>query len=165
MLDGMVTFAKSMFPTLPQGVNHGATGYKWRTSERYYRVDYVNYQFVHWITSGNVAAFRDAALARSQRDGVATSFSLNILGGGVQDKDGYYNCTGTGQAGKGPYYPTCRMTADQVRNWGRALGPSGCMLLMWTYDGAYMSKSANQQAFRDVAYTLSSKPRRSCRRP
>jgi hypothetical protein len=38
-------------------------------------------------------------------------------------------------------------------------------MVMWQYDAAFMSKSANQSAFRDVASLLGSKPRRSCRRP
>jgi hypothetical protein len=36
---------------------------------------------------------------------------------------------------------------------------------MWRYDDAFMSKSTNQSAFRDVASLLNSKPRRSCKRP
>jgi hypothetical protein len=164
MLDGMAVYAKNIFPTLPMGVNHGATGYMWRASERFYKVDYVMNNFVYWITKGDVGAWRTAVLNQDAKDGVKTAFSLNILGGGVQDKDGTYNCTGTGQAGIGPYYPTCRMTSDQVRTWGRALGPSGCMLAMWTYDDVYISKSANQLAFKDVASTLASKPRPSCKR-
>ena len=44
-------------------------------------------------------------------------------------------------------------------------GPYGCALLMWRYDDAFMSKSANVTAFKNVASLLNSKPRRSCRRP
>lgn len=164
MLDGMAVYGKKFFPTLAMGVVHGPPGYKWRSSERFTKVDFVQYQYAHYITNGDPAAWRSAVLSQSGRDGVKTAFSLNILGGGKQDRDGYWNCTSAGQAGKGPYSPTCRMTSDQVRSWGRALGPSGCVLAMWTYDGAFISKSANQQAFRDVASTLASKPRPSCRR-
>ena len=57
------------------------------------------------------------------------------------------------------------MTADQVRTWGRAIGPYGCFMLMWQYEDAFMSKTANQSAFRDVASLLATKARRSCRRP
>jgi hypothetical protein len=163
-LDGMAVYAKKFFPTLPMGVVHGPPAYKWRTSERYSKVDYVQYQYAYYITNGDVAAWRNAVLAQSARDGVKTAFSLNILGGGKRDTDGTWSCTSAGQAGKGPYSPTCRMTSDQVRTWGRAIGPSGCLLAMWTYDGAFMSKSANQLAFKDVASTLASKPRPSCRR-
>ena len=44
---------------------------------------------------------------------------------------------------------------------GPALG--GCR--MWRYDDSFMSKAANQSAFRDVASLLKSRPPRSCRRP
>jgi hypothetical protein len=162
MLDGMAAYAKSMFPTLPMGVNHGGGGYKWRTSERFQKVDYAMNNYT-W-RMGDAAAWRNAVLAQDARDGVKTAFSLNILGGGVQDKDGTWNCTSAGQAGRGPYAPTCRMTPDQVRTWGRTIGPSGCALAMWTYDYAYITKTANQSAFRDVASTMASKPRPSCRR-
>jgi hypothetical protein len=57
------------------------------------------------------------------------------------------------------------MTADQVQSYGRAIGTYGCALLMWRYDDAFMSKSANVTAFKSVASLLNSKPRRSCRRP
>jgi hypothetical protein len=160
----MAVYGKNLFPTLPMGVVHGPPAYKWRTSERFSKVDFVQFQYAHYISNGDVAAWRSAVLAANGRDGVKTVFSLNILGGGKQDRDGSWGCTGAGQAGRGPYSPTCRMTSDQVRDWGRALGPSGCALAMWTYDGAFISKSANQQAFRDVASTLASKPRPSCRR-
>ena len=164
MLDGMAAYAKNIFPTLPMGVNHGSGGYKWRTYERFQKVDYVMNNFTWRITQGDVAAWRKAVLDQDAKDGVKTAFSLNVLGGGVQDKDGTWNCTGSGQAGKGPYYPTCRMTPDQVRNWGTALGPSGCMLAMWRYDDLYVSKSSNQDAFKYVASAMASKPRPSCRR-
>jgi hypothetical protein len=158
----MAAYAKSMFPTLPMGVNHGGGGHKWRTWERFQKVDYAMNNYT-W-RMGDAAAWRNAVLAQDARDGVKTAFSLNILGGGVQDKDGYWNCTSAGQAGRGPYAPTCRMTPDQVRTWGRLIGPSGCALAMWTYDYAYITKSDNQSAFKDVASTMASKPRPSCRR-
>ena len=91
------------------------------------------------------------------------AFSLNILDGGIKDKTGTWDCPGTG--GKGTYYPNCRMTADQVSSWGRALATAGCYLMMWRYDGTFMSKSANQEAFRDVASAVASRSPRSCKRP
>jgi hypothetical protein len=166
MIDQMATYVKNIFPTLPVGVNHGPPGYKWRSWERYTKLDYVVYQYAHWVTKGNVVAWRDAVLARARLEGVTPGLSLNVLNGGVQDQgDGYYNCTGAGQAGFGTRYPNCRMTPDQLRNWGRALTPYGCVMLLWRYDRAYMSKLANQDAFREIAALAASKPRRSCRRP
>ena len=78
--------------------------------------------------------------------------SLNVLNGGKQDReDGNYDCVGTGMGGFGTRYPNCLMTADQVRTWGKALVPYACFMMMWQYDAAYFSKSANQLAFKDVA--------------
>ncbi len=162
-IDQMASYAKSMFPSLPMGLNHGPPGYNWRASERYKVLDYVLYQYNHYITSGNIANWRDAVLARARTDGVTPALSLNILDGGVQDRSGTYDCGGTG--GKGTYAPNCRMTSTQVKSWGTALAGYGCALQMWRYDGAFVSKTANQDAFKAVASAVASKPRKSCKRP
>ena len=58
------------------------------------------------------------------------------------------------------------MTADQVRSYGRTLAAAGgCAMMMWRYDYAYITKSANQDAFRDVASAAAAAPKRSCKRP
>jgi hypothetical protein len=165
MIDQMAAYMKLLFPTVPVGVNHGPPGYTWRSSERYTKVDYVVYQYAHWVTNGNVLSWRDAVLARARLDGVTPGLSLNVLNGGAQDRgDGNYNCTGPGQGGLGTRYPNCRMTPDQLRNWGKALLPYGCILLMWRFNAPYMNNLANQDAFREIAAVAASKPRRSCRR-
>jgi hypothetical protein len=163
LIDQMATYVKNIFPTLPVGVNMGAPGYKWRTWERFRVVDYVLSQYQWSATKGNIGAWRDAVLSWARAEGVTPVFSLNLLNGGVLDNAGAWDCTGTG--GKGTTAYRCRMTADQVRTWGRAIGPYGCAMLMWQYDDVFMSKAANQDAFRDVASLLASKARRSCRRP
>jgi hypothetical protein len=163
LIDQMATYVKNIFPTLPVGVNMGAPGYTWRTWERFKVVDYVLMQYQWSNNQGNIGSWRDKVLAWSQAEGVTPFFSLNLLDGGVPDYVGTWDCAGTG--GKGTLAHRCRMTADQVRTWGRAVGPYGCAMLMWQYDDAFMAKSANQYAFRDVGSLLASKPRRSCRRP
>jgi hypothetical protein len=165
MIDQMAAYVKSIFPTLPVGVNHGPPGYTWRSGERYTKVDYAVYQYAHWITQGDVVAWRNAVLARAKLDGVKPGLSLNILNGGEQDRDdGTYDCTGPAQGGLGTRYPNCWMTPDQVRSWGEALTPYACVMLMWQYDATYMSTSANQDAFNDIAALAASKPRPSCKR-
>jgi hypothetical protein len=57
------------------------------------------------------------------------------------------------------------MTADQVREWGLILGPVGCGLFMWRYDDAYISKTENQRAFKDVAAGMAAAPAKTCHRP
>lgn len=161
LLDDMAVYVKGMFPSLPVGVQLGPPGYRWHASERFHRVDWVRYQYNWWVTSGNVSAWRTAVLDQSRRDGVTPAFSLNVLDGGTKSRTGSWSCA----TGRGTYRPNCRMSPDQVREWGRAIGPSGCFMLMWRYDDAFMSKSANRDAFHDVASALGSKSRRSCRRP
>jgi hypothetical protein len=163
MIDGMATYVKNMFPTLPVGVGMGAPGFRWHTWERYKVVDWVVSQYQWSFNQGGITAWRDAFLSWARAEGVTPAFSLNILDGGINDKVGTWDCAGTG--GKGTIAGRCRMTADQVRTWGRAIGPYGCAMMMWRYDDAFMSKSANQSAFRDVASLLNSQSRRSCKRP
>jgi hypothetical protein len=163
LLDQMAAYVKAIFPTLPVGVNMGAPGYTWRTSERFKVVDYVLMQYQWSNNQGNIGSWRDKVVAWSQAEGVTPFFSLNILDGGVVDNVGTWDCAGTG--GKGTLVTRCRMTADQVRTWGRAIGPYGCAMLMWRYDDAFMATSANQSAVRDVGSLLATKARRSCRRP
>ena len=56
------------------------------------------------------------------------------------------------------------MSPDQVRDWGRLLGPAGCALVMWQYDNAFMSQTENQRAFADLAAQLATMPAKACRR-
>jgi hypothetical protein len=163
MIDQMATYAKKIFPTLPMGIGNGAPGFKWRSGERYKVLDWVSVQYVWNYNQGNVTAWRDEVLNFARANGVTPMFSLNLLNGGVRDKTGAWDCPNTG--GKGTKTSFCRMTSDQVRVYGRTIGPSGCAMLMWRYDDAFMSKTANKSAFQDVASLLNSKPRRSCRRP
>lgn len=169
VLDQMAAYAKTIFPTLPMGVDHGPPAYKWRSTERYTKVDYVVYQYAWWVTKGNVNSWRDAVLAQAKLDGVKPAFSLNVLNGGVQDQgDGLYDCIGTGMAGKGTRYPNCKMTADQIKTWGTTLTPLGCFMTMWWYDTpwkSYYTNTANQTSFKALATLAASKPKPSCKRP
>src|SRR5262245_1449025 len=163
MLDQMAAYGKNIFPTLPMGVTHGAPGFKWQSGSRYKVVDWVGVQYVWNYNKGNIGGWRDEVLNFAKANGVTPAFSLNILNGGVRDQTGAWDCPNSG--GKGTKSTYCRMTADQVATYGKTAGPYGCVMLMWKYDDAFMSKSANVAAFKDVASLLNSKPRRSCRRP
>jgi hypothetical protein len=164
-LDSMAAYGHSIFPTLPMGLNHGPPAVNWRSTERHKVVDYVLYQFNYYISSGDVDAWRVAALDQAKLDGVTPVLSINILDGGAQDRSASYHCNGAGQAGRGTYFPNCRMTPTQVRDFGRALAPYGCFLMMWEFDGTFMSDPANQDAFRELASLVATLPRRSCARP
>jgi hypothetical protein len=160
-IDDMARYVKNMFPTLPVGITYGTRGYQWHTSEHYQALDWVLSQYMWVVTKGNVTTWRDAVLGWARAEGVTPAFSLNLLDGGVKDDVGAWDCPGTG--GKGTMTRYCRMTAAQVRDWGQAIGPYGCVMLSWRYDDAFMSRSDNQSAFRDVASLLNSKPRGSCK--
>jgi hypothetical protein len=164
LLDTMAAYAKGYFPTLPMGPSHGPNGYYlWRPNERYRVVDYVLSQYNYWVTNGNVVAWRDKVLAQAKLDGVAVAFSMNILDGGQNAAgDGTWNCSTETSAGRGTHEPACRMTATQIRDWGKALGPAGCAMLMWRYDSLAMGRPDNQQAMRDVAAALAKVPQRGC---
>ena len=69
-MDQLASYAKNIFPTLPQGLNHGPPGYKWHTEQTYKVVDYVLYQYNWWVTTGDVNAWRSTVLARAKADGV-----------------------------------------------------------------------------------------------
>ncbi|MGH7515131.1 MAG: hypothetical protein ACREOQ_19675 [Gemmatimonadales bacterium] len=162
-IDAMAVYGKSIFPTLPMGIGAGPPAYKWRATERYTKLDWVRYQYSWGVTQGNVAAWRDAVLAQARKDGVQPAFSLNLLNGGIKDLSGSWDCP---QSGKGTYNNNCWMTPDQVKSYGRTLAAAGgCVLTMWRYDNAFISRSANQDAFRTVAAATSSATRRSCKRP
>lgn len=157
-VDSLCGYVKQIFPTLPAGVQHRYDVFE---PDKSYKVcDFLSTQYTE--RAGDVTTFRDGALALGKRDHHAILFSLNILNGGTQDRDGTWDCTGTG--GLGTYSPNCRMTASQVRNYGLVLGPAGCAMLMWQYDLGYMADPGNQQAFKDVATRLASLPRTQCRR-
>ena len=170
LLDQMAAYAKVYFPTLPMGVNHTTRYASWRTTERYHVVDYIWSPPLYWNTlakGSTIAAWRDAVVAQATLDGVTVAWGLNPLDGGMQAaRDGLWNCPLTTTQGRGTYAPNCRMTADQVRDWGRTLAQApGCFLIMWAYDATYVGRADNQQAFKDLASTLGTKASKSCRRP
>jgi hypothetical protein len=157
-VDQMCGYVKSIFPTLPTGVAHRHDVFEPTKS---YRVcDFIIAQYSSRL--GSVTQFRDAGLALARRDGHSIIFGMNILNGGTQDRDGVWNCAGTG--GIGTYSPNCRMTPDQIREVGLTLGPAGCGLTMWRYDRSFISNVENQRAFADVGSRLSSLQGKACRR-
>lgn len=169
VVDQMAAYTKAIFPTLPVGVSHGAGGsFKWRTDQTYKVLDWVSYQYnsaIHDPTApsfkaGDVIGWRTRVLAQAALDKVAVSFSYNLLDGGFR----IAGCPVPQTGGPGTYSVNCRMIASQIREYGLALGPMGCMTLMWRYDNEFFAKADNQTAFRDVAAVLATIPRKSCRR-
>ena len=158
VVDQMCGYAKAMFPTLPVGVAHRHDAFEPAKSYRVCEFIISQYSSRH----GSVTAFRDEGLALARRDGHAIMFSMNLLNGGTQDRDGTWDCIGTG--GKGTYSPNCRMTPQQVRDNGLVLGPAGCGLAMWRYDGGFIANPENLRSFKDVAERLATLQAKPCRR-
>jgi hypothetical protein len=158
-VDSLCGYVKAIFPSLPAGVVHRYDAFE--PTKSYRTCDFLVSQYA--MRLGSVTTYRDGGLAMAQRDGIAIAFSINLLNGGVQDRDGTWDCTGTG--GLGTYSPNCRMTAQQVEDYGLVLGPAGCALGLWQYDSDFMARSDNQQAFKNLAGRLATAPAKSCRRP
>jgi hypothetical protein len=160
-VDQMCGYVKEIFPMLPVGVVHPHKAFE---PSRSYRIcDFMVDQY-SW-RQGDVVRFRDQGLAQGRRDGIAVAFSMNILNGGIQAaRDGLWDCQATMTGGRGTYKPNCRMSPEQVREWGQLLGVAGCALVMWRYDDAFMSNPDNQRAFADIASRLKTVPAKPCRR-
>jgi hypothetical protein len=158
LLDQMARYVKAMFPTLPVGV---ALRIDWRQQEKFRVMDAYITQYSAW--KGAPSDFRNKVLTNARSQGMQVVFALNVLDGGIVNWK-TKACPTPLTGGRGTYSPACRMSASQVRDWGRVLGPAGCGLIVWKFDRTFMSKAANIQAFRDVASTLGRTPGRSCRR-
>jgi hypothetical protein len=157
-VDSLCGAVKALFPTLPTGVNHRHDVFEPTKS---YRVcDFIGSMYATRV--GDVTAFRDGGLAMAARDHHAIWFGLNVLDGGTQDKDGTWDCAGTG--GLGTYSPNCRMTAAQLEAAGKVLGPAGCYFNMWRYNDQFFADLGNQSAFKTIASLLASTTTRPCRR-
>jgi hypothetical protein len=168
-VDSMCKFVKdSVFPTLPTGVAH--SHHLFEPEKSYQSCDFIIDQYsARFGAAGNgsisdVTAYRDEGLRIATAGNHAIIFAYNVINGGVQDKDGTWDCSGAGQGNLGQREPNCSMTPAQIRDWGQVLGPAGCAMTLWRYDDAFMANSSNQQAFADVAALLSTKPSKACRR-
>jgi hypothetical protein len=161
VVDSMCAYVKQMFPTLPVGVVHDHEVFQ--PNQSYHACEFLVDQYA--ARKGDVTQFRDEALAMARRDKMAIVFSLNVIDGGIQaERDGNWACSPSETEGRGSFKPNCRMTAQQVRDWGILLGSSGCALTMWRYDPEYMADPGNQASFREVAAKLATLPSRSCGR-
>ncbi|MFL5475433.1 MAG: hypothetical protein ACJ8A6_07025 [Gemmatimonadales bacterium] len=159
-VDGLCAYVKNLFPTMLVGVVHNHQAFE--PTKSYQVCEFLVDQY-SW-RKGDVNDFIQGGLDLGRRDGLGIIFSMNILNGGIQaTRDGLWNCPLTTTGGRGTFDPNCRMTAQQVREWGTTLGSAGCAMMMWKYDDAFMASPENQQAFRDVAAVLASLPAKSCR--
>jgi hypothetical protein len=120
-------------------------------------------QYTYRKTKGDVEAFRDGGLAFAARNHMSIIFSLNVLDGGIPRKaSGTCEVPETG--GPGTYGRNCRMTAQQIRDFGLTLGPAGCAFTMWRFDREFFDDSANKASFAEIADSLAKVPAKVCRR-
>jgi hypothetical protein len=162
IVDTMCAYVKGIFPTLPVGVVHDHEVFQPQVS--YHVCDFLLDQYA--ARKGPVAEFRDAGLAMGRRDDISIIFSLNVLDGGTQARrDGQWDCAFPATGGRGTFEPNCRMTAQQILDFGSVLGPAGCALTMWRYDRNFMDAPDNKEAFTELAARLAQAPSKSCGRP
>jgi len=154
-VDSMAEYVRAMFPTLPIGVT---MDYSIWPDQSYKKLDFIVSQY-RW-SKGDVTAYRDGALRLAARDGHQVVFSLNILDGGYRI-DG---CPVPQTGGPGTYGSNCRMTPQQLRDYGLVLGPAGCGLAMWRYTQDFMANPDNRSAFQDIAGVLATLPAKACRK-
>jgi hypothetical protein len=157
MLDDMALYVKAIFPTLPAGVS---TRFSWRPTEFFKVIDFVTTQYI--ADYGSVTTWRDNALAAAKQNGVSVIFSINLLNGGAGFNE--TSCPIPPTGGWGLNAGRCAMGPQQVRDFGLALVPYGCAMVMWRYDNTFFANTENLQAFRDIAAKAAMLPQRACRR-
>ncbi len=160
-VDEMCRYVKAMFPTLPVGVVHDHRVFE--PEQGYSSCDFIVSQYTYRKTKGDVEAFREGGLAFAARNHMSIIFSLNVLDGGIPRKAGG-SCEIPETGGPGTYGRNCRMTPEQIRDFGLVLGPAGCAFTMWRFERDFFDNSANRASFAEVADSLAKSPAKVCRR-
>jgi hypothetical protein len=159
-VDSMCGYAKSILPTLPEGVVHQHQLFEPTKS---YRVcEFLVDQYVDRL--GPPEKFRADGLAMAKRDGMRVLFGLNLLNGGTQDRDGMWDCKDQGGF-KGQASPNCQMTPAQVVSWSTTIAPGSCGFRFWRWDDVRLTGPAYTTAFTTVATQLAGLERVPCSRP
>lgn len=130
-VDSLCAEGRALFPTLPAAVTHQHQLFEPSKSYRVCQTLIDQYKY----GLGSVEQFRADALTMANRDGLGILFGANVLGGGVRDTDGVWDCKTQGGY-LGQFSPLCQMTPAQVDSVGRALGPWGCGFRLWRWDEA-----------------------------
>jgi hypothetical protein len=160
-VDDMCRYVKTIFPMLPVGVVHDHRVFE--PDQGYSSCDFIVSQYTYRKTKGDVEAFRDGGLAFAARNHMSIIFSLNVLDGGIPRKASG-TCEAPETGGPGTYGRNCRMTAQQIRDFGLTLGPAGCAFTMWRFDREFFDDSANKASFEEIADSLAKVPAKACRR-
>ncbi len=157
-VDSLCSYVRTMFPTLPVGPVHQHQLFEPTKS---YRVcDFLVDQYANRL--GTPESFRDGALAMAKRDGMMVFFGVNLINGGIQDKDGTWDCKDQGGI-KGQSAPNCQITPGQIEAWAKILGPAGCAFRMWRWDDTRLASYG--PAFRNIAADFATRSVPGCGRP
>jgi hypothetical protein len=144
-VDSMCAYVKSIFPTMPVGVVHQHQLFEPTKS---YRVcEFLVDQYTARL--GTPEQFRDDALAMARRDGMRILFGANELNGGVQDRDGVWDCKDQGGY-KGQSSPNCQIPPDSMKRWYPLLARAGCAFRVWRWDDV----KANTAEYRAVRLAI-----------
>jgi hypothetical protein len=159
-VDSMCAYVKSIFPTMPVGVVHQHQLFEPNNS---YRVcEFLVDQYTARL--GSPEQFRDGALAMARRDGMRILFGANELNGGVQDRDGVWDCKDQGGY-KGQSSPNCQIPPDSMRRWYPLLARAGCGFRVWRWD-AVKTNTAEYRAVRSgITDSLAGASGPTCARP
>jgi hypothetical protein len=157
-VDSLCAYVRDMFPTLPVGPVHQHQLFE--PTKSYRACDFLVDQYVNRL--GTPESFRDGALAMARRDGMMIFFGVNLINGGIQDKDGTWDCKDQGGI-KGQTAPNCQMTPTQIEAWAKVLGPAGCAFRMWRWDDTRLATYG--PAFRNIAADFATRSAPGCGRP
>jgi hypothetical protein len=135
---------KALLPGVPVGTSDHLTAYDSNGATKV--CDFGQFQYSHRF--GDVVAWRNAALARGKRDGYQVTFSMNVINGGTQDRDGTYDCVGSQFGPKGQRSPNCGMTEAQIKNvLDVLLGHGAGGQMMWRFDAVRYARADWTRAF------------------
>jgi hypothetical protein len=174
LLDEMGRYADSLFPGTPTAVVGIAHLFKADSLPPFKYVDAIASQYDWWqgrasriVGSGcatgsltdaqKVRCWVDTMTAITKRKNAVPLFQMNIINGGIQPVNGVCPSTSGGKGTTG-----CRVTAAQLRDWGKEL-LRGCALVFWKND-PMLTQSAYAQSLRDLIAVANTRPRTSCSR-
>jgi hypothetical protein len=151
-VDALATYAKGVFPTIPQGITLDYSIWEAQV------FSVMDFQYTQYRKSkGLVTTYRDNALALGTRDSYRIVFGLNVLDGGEPG----WPC-GADTGGTGTYEPNCRMLPSELQSWGITLGTASRRTLqMWRYQEDYFNRADVQTALANIAAALNTQTRQS----
>jgi hypothetical protein len=172
LLEAMAQYADSIFPGLPTIVVGYAQLLKVDSLPPFQHVDAFASQYDWWQgRSGRVVGscatqagitevqrvrcWRDTMTAASRRKNVAVLFQMNVINGGIQPVNGVCPSSSGGKGTTG-----CRLTAAQLRDWGKEL-LTGCAFALWKHD-PMLQKAEYITALREIIALAATRPQTPC---